>query len=175
MGLHSDSDVDPAQLMEAVLRDQPPAARRDTERFLAGAEHTLQQLRAYLDKRKYHMLVIDDILHWAERTGLVDDHRYASIFIRSHSRNSPMGNFRIRMELRKRGVSDSIIDELLSLREEDDLRCILVKTVRSKYGNLERDKALRRSMSYLQRRGFQYDMIRRIVNEALADPEEQEH
>ncbi len=165
MGLYPDIIADSAKIREVALKEQPPAARRDTERFLSRSEHTTHQLISYLIKRKYLEKVTSDTLKWAERNGLVDDRRYASIYIRSHSHRSPMGNFRIRMELKKRGISDSIMDELLSEREESDLYRILVKTIIEKYGHLEKKKALRRATGYLQRRGFQYDLIGRVVNE----------
>lgn len=173
MELYPDSIVDLAVIRETALREQPLAARSDTERFLSRSEHTMHQLRSYLVKRKYLEEVASDTLKWAERNGLVDDRRYASIYIRSHSHNSPMGDFRIRMELKKRGISNSITNELLSEREENDLYGILVKTVGEKYGHLENEKALRRAMSYLQRRGFQYDLICRVINEVQRNPEEQ--
>lgn len=173
MELYPDSIVDPAVIRETALREQSPAARNDTERFLSRSEHTMHQLRSYLTKRKYLEKVASDTLKWAERNGLVDDRRYASIYIRSHSHNSPMGNFRIRMELKKRGISDSITDELLSEREESDLYRILVKTIAEKYGHLEKEKALRRAMGYMQRRGFPFELIGRVVSEALRNPEEQ--
>jgi regulatory protein len=172
MGLYPDVIADSAKIREAALREQPPTARRDTERFLSKSEHTMHQLGSYLIKRKYLDKVVSDTLKWAERNGLIDDRRYASIYIRSHSHNSPMGDFRIRMELKKRGVSGSITDELLSEREESDLYRILVKTIIEKYGYLEKEKALRRATGYLQRRGFRYDLIGRVVNEALRNPEE---
>lgn len=173
MELHPGSIVDTCEIEEAAFREQLPFARRDSERYLSLSERTLHQLRSYLIGRKYLERVADDMLLWAERCGLVDDRRYASIYIRSHSRNSPMGNFRIRMELKKRGIPDSITDEVLSQRDEDDLQQTLVKTVKNKYGYLERQTGLRRATGYLRRRGFQYDLISRVIDEVFRNSEEQ--
>jgi len=164
--------VNTAAIEEAAFKEQLSAARSDTERYLSRSEHTAHQLRLYLVKRKYLEMTADDTVRWAENYGLVDDRRYASVYIRSHSRNSPMGNFRIRMELKKRGISDSITDEILSERDEGELRKTLVKTVRDKYSYLNREVGLRRAAGYLQRRGFQYDLIGSVLNEAFRDSEE---
>ncbi|NOQ21420.1 MAG: hypothetical protein GQ565_02055 [Candidatus Aegiribacteria sp.] len=173
MELHTGSIVDTAEIEEAAFAEQQSAARSDTERYLSLSERTSHQLRSYLLGRKYLERVVDDMLLWACRCGLVDDRRYASAYIRSHSRNSPMGNFRIRMELKKRGITDSITDELLSRRDEGDLQQTLVKTVKNKYGYLERQTGLRRAMGYLQRRGFQYDLISRVMDEVFRNSGEQ--
>ena len=174
MELEPDSIVDPAEISRTAVREQKAVARSDTERFLSRSEHSSQQLRYYLSGRKYIEEVIDGTLEWAERNGLVDDRRYASIFIRSHSSSSPMGNFRIRMELKKSGIRDSITDELLSERDENELYNILVKTVDLKYGHLSEETAHRRASAYLQRRGFQYEIIGRILKDALPHREVQE-
>ncbi len=173
MELHTGSIVDSGKIEETAFREQLPFARRDSERYLSLSERTLHQLMSYLIGRKYLESVAEDMLRWAERCGLVDDRRYASIFIRSHSRNSPMGNFRIRMELKKRGIPESIIDEVLSERDESDLHRTLVKTVKNKYGYLEKQTRLRRARGYLQRRGFQYDLISRVMDEAFRNEGEQ--
>ncbi len=173
MKLLPGSIVDTGEIEEAAFREQLPAAHRDTERFLSLSERTMHQLMSYLVGREYLESVTDDTLRWAERCSLVDDRRYATIYIRSHSRNSPMGNFRIRMELRKRGISDGITDEVLSQRDEVDLHRTLVKTVKSKYGYLDKQTGLRRAAAYLQRRGFQHDLISRVIDEAFRNSEEQ--
>ncbi len=172
MELHTGSIVDTVEIEETAFSEQISAARIDAEKFLSRSEHTMHQLRSYLIRRKYLERVADDLLLWAERCSLVDDRRYASVFIRSHSRNSPMGNFRIRMELRKRGIPDSITDEALSERDEVDLYRTLVKTVNNKYGYLERQTGLRRATGYLQRRGFQHDLISRVIDDAFRNSEE---
>ena len=173
MEVHTGSIIDTCEIEEAAFAEQLPFARSDTEKYLSFSERTMLQLRSYLIGRKYLERVADDMLIWAEHCGLVDDRRYASIFIRSHSRNSPMGNFRIRMELNKRGIPDSITDEVLSRRDEGDLYRILVKTVKNKYGYLESQTGLRRAKGYLQRRGFQYDLISRVIDEAFRNSEDQ--
>jgi len=173
MELHTGSIVETGDIEEAAFKEQLPFARSDAEKYLSFSERTALQLRSYLIGRKYLERVADEMLQWACSCSLVDDRRYASIFVRSHSENSPMGNFRIRMELAKRGISESIADDVLAERDEHDLRRILVKTVRNRYGCLERQKGLRRAKGYLQRRGFQYDLIGSVIDEVFRDSEEQ--
>jgi regulatory protein len=161
------SVVDPKAMDALVMKHQPPSARRDAERYLSQTERTRRQLSDYLLRRLYHGEVVDGLLDWAEKNGLIDDRRYADAYMRSHSGRSPMGNYRIRMELLKRGVSRDVIDDLLQLRDEDDMFHDLVKLVRSRYGGFAGDKGFRRASSYLQRRGFSHDLCRRILAEAL--------
>ncbi len=167
MELRIGSIVRTDEIEEAAFREQLSFARIDAEKYLSFSERTKLQLRSYLIGRKYLERVADEMLQWACGCGLVDDRRYASIYVRSHSGKSPMGNFRVRMELKKRGIPDSITDDVLAERDEHDLHQVLVKTVKNKYGYLERQTGLRRARAYLQRRGFQYDMISMIIDEVF--------
>jgi len=160
--------ADPAELDRLELELQTPAAREDTQRYLAGTEHTAQQLSRYLKKKRYNPEVVRSTVSWAREYGIVDDGRYAEIYVRSHSRTSPMGNYRLRRELRKRGVASDIVSRVLEERQEDDLFETLVRDVAGKYGGLEHEKARRRAFGYLQRRGFQHHLIMEVLMKALS-------
>lgn len=167
LGLETDMDVDSVMIDEIAVRKQLPAARKDTERYLVGSEHSISQLRIYLLNRNYLERVTGETVDWAERCGLVDDKRYASIYLRSHCNNSPMGSFRLRIELRHRGISDEIINNVLEERDDNDLFEVLVHTVKSRYAHLDREIAFRRGVGYMKRRGFNSDLIMRVIKEAF--------
>ena len=78
-----------------------------------------------------------------------------------------MGNYRLRMELKKRGVSSETVDAVLSSRDEEDIHKQLVSEIRNRYGGLEKQKAVRRASSFLARRGFGFQLVREVVEEAL--------
>ncbi|MCK4505266.1 MAG: RecX family transcriptional regulator [Candidatus Aegiribacteria sp.] len=171
IGLETDVEIDAAAVEEVAVRKQAPAARKDTERHLAKSERTVSQLRRFLLEKQYHKQVIEDTLEWAKRSNLVDDERYASIFLRSHSGNSPMGKYRIRTELQRRGVEGRIIDSILEEHDDRELSEVLIRTVKSRYAHLDRDKAFRRAAGYLKRRGFNSDLIMMVLKSAFNDKE----
>ncbi|MCK5064217.1 MAG: regulatory protein RecX [Candidatus Fermentibacteraceae bacterium] len=172
MGLESDMEVDAAVIEEVAIIKQASNARKDTERYLLKSEHTVSQLRKYLLDREYHEQVIKDTLEWAERSNLVNDERYASIFLRSHSSKSPMGKFRIRAELQRKGINGTIIDSILEEHDDMELFEVLVRTVKSRYSHLDHDKAFRRAAGYLKRRGFNSDLILKVMKSVFNDPGE---
>lgn len=171
MELAVDVEIDEHRITDAAFRTQLPRARKDLLRFLAKTEHTSRQIRSYLKKRGYLDSVAADTLNWASSCGIADDERYASIYVRSHTDNSPMGNTRLRMELRRKGVDESIIDRVLNNRDDDDLEMVLVRAVRNRYGHLEGEKAFRRGVGYLRRRGFDSRLILSVLRSALGDQE----
>ena len=171
LGLESDAEIDAGVIEEVAIHEQAPAARKDTERYLAKSEHTVSQLRKYLLDKKYLEQVIEDTLEWAERSNLVDDRRYAAIFLRSHSDNSPMGKYRIRAELRRRGIIEGIIESILEEHDDSELSEILIRNVKNRYAHLDSDKAFRRAAGYLKRRGFNSDLIMIVLKSVFNDQE----
>ena len=89
------------------------------------------------------------------------------MFITSHTIRSPMGDRRLRAELRKRGISEELIVHVLAEREDDELIPDLVNSVRRKYGSLDRETAFRRAAAFLSRRGFDSSTSYRIISEAI--------
>lgn len=168
LALEGGAEIDAERLDEAAMKVQPPAARKDTGRYLARSEHTASQLRGYLGGRQYHPSVVDRTVEWASRLGYVDDVRFARSYVRSHrGGRSPMGVRRLRLELRKRGVSAEDAEAALVDSEDRDIEEDLVRGVRKRYGHLPDEKARRRALGYMSRRGFPYDLSRRVVNRAL--------
>jgi regulatory protein len=160
-------DADPAELSALASECQTPAARMDALRHLSRAEHTMGQLSRYLAGRGYSAAVIEAVVKWAGERGIVDDRRFASVFLDSHTTHSPLGARRIRQELRKRGVPEAAVSEALEERDDASLFDSLVETVRRKYGRLPKDAAFRRAAGYLTRRGFSTDLVFRILAKAL--------
>ncbi len=158
-----------AVLEEAIGKYQGPSARNDTGRYLEKSEHTAFQLHGYLLSRGYDPAVADDIVAWACEYGYIDDLRYARLYIRSHTDRSPMSTRRLKAELRKRGIGNSVIEEAVTGREDEQLFDDLVAQVRKKYGSLDRDTAWRRAAGWLSRRGFESSFTYRVLQEATFD------
>ncbi len=169
LGLESGLEVDVGSMNRVAEEEQLPRARDVTVSYLARAGHSRMQLEAYLSGKGYLPQVIAEVLDWAENLGLVDDRRYAGAFVESHTNRSPMGRYRLRMELIRRGIAPDIVSEILEGREDRDLFDRLVKEVRKKYGGMERRKALRRASSYMRRRGFGFDLASRVLEEIFGD------
>jgi regulatory protein len=172
LGVRIGGNADPADLEVLASECQTPAARRDALRYLSGAEHTMGQLSGYLAGRGYSTAVLEAVVAWAGERGFVDDGRFASVFLDSHTGHSPLGSRRIRQELRKRGVPEAAVDAVLEERDDASLFDTLVETVRRKYGRLPREAAFRRAAGFLSRRGFSAGLSFRVLAKALGDGDE---
>lgn len=107
---------------------------------------------------------------------LVNDLRFARAWVHTRDRLAPRGEYLLKMELIKRGISKDIIAEVLAerrtnvdddeqeqLSEEQLARNLLAGKERA-YARLDPETRKRRLTSLLMRRGFSYETARRILN-----------
>ena len=108
-----------------------------------------------------------------EEQGFVNDTHFAEAWSRTRDVLSPRGSYRLQAELIEKGIPKEIIAKVLSERRdladegeqltELELAEQAAKGRERLYSNLTPEVRNRRLASFLQRRGFSYDVIRRIL------------
>lgn len=164
-------------VLDAVQHsDRRIHARFVAERYLSTRMRSEGELRKRLQREELPDDVIDETIATFLRVQLIDDAAYAAAWIRDRGRLKPRSTALLRRELRARGVAEGIIEQALREEEQDDssLALELARNWLERHASLDRDKALRRVMGFLQRRGFSvsvaYEAVRRLFGEdAVAD------
>lgn len=134
--------------------------------FLARREHSRQELvrklAPYGDPDEVAVL-LDDL----ERENLLSNARYAESL--AHARAGRHGSLRVKADLRDKGVSESVISQVVSEARELDL--VAARDVwRKKFGQPPRDAPERaKQMRFLASRGFPADIVRRVVGDSGID------
>nr|WP_320409091.1 regulatory protein RecX [Candidatus Thiodiazotropha endoloripes] len=132
-------------------------------RLLAAREHSQQELRRKLLSRHYDEALIEQVLDDLTTASLLSDGRFAESFVESRVRKG-QGPLRIALELRERGISQFMIDEVL-VPYEDQWQQLLGEVHDAKYGAIraESNKELAKRARFLESRGFPSEMIRRLL------------
>jgi regulatory protein len=149
-------------------------ARSLAYRRLAARPRSRAELEGYLAGKEFPDNVIDPVIAEFSRKGYIDDRKFAYDYGRYLVESKGLSRFALRVELRKKGVSDediyTAIDALFAEEgyEEYD---IALGAARKKAASIERladrDKAKRRLADYLRRRGFSFDIIRKVMRDLL--------
>jgi len=132
-------------------------------RFLARREHSELELRHKLIGRNFTDAIVDAVVIQLVDQGLLSDQRFAEVYARGRFERG-YGPLRIRAELRERGVSNDLTQQMLA-----GLSRFWVESAsrqRSKrFGrqmpNDYRERA--RQMRFLQQRGFTSDQIQAVL------------
>jgi len=141
--------------------------------YLSRRMHSRAELSRKLMKGEYGQSIIDSVLDQLEQFGYLDDARYARSRAQSLAEHKHHGKRRAMMELRKAGVkSDVAAKALAHVYDAHDSLAVARELARKKAPSLKRFDPLvarRRLVGMLQRRGFDYETIKPVVDSALGE------
>ncbi len=149
------------------------SAKQAAFKFASYKPRTCKQVEDKL-REKYDYEIIEDTIAFLEEFDLLDDRKYAEMFIKDFIERKPSGKPRLRQELFRKGVSSVIVEETLEklFPEEESInlaRRAAEKKLRAvSYKPLEKQKSS--LVSYLQRQGFSYEVIKAVLEENFESP-----
>ncbi len=130
-----------------------------------------KELIGRLGSKGYGKSVIQFVIGDLKAKALLDDARFARFWVDSRLHLNPVGDCVLKRELRDKGVGDDIIEATLSVKtdgydEYEVAKNMAVERFR-RFQKLDRRKATKRVYDFLLRRGFKYDVIRKIIEELI--------
>lgn len=136
-----------------------------------------QELYDRLVQAEFAPEVVDEVLDDLAHAGLIDDAAFAVEWVRQRHKRRGKSRSVLDRELREKGVSqedrDEALDQIDAADEEAMARALAEKKARSvksvPVDRKEREKALRRIVGVLARRGFNEGMSLNIAISALEE------
>lgn len=139
-------------------------------RYLSYRPRTEAEIQKYLQKKSAGEDVIDYVLERLKSGGLVNDERFAQIWVENRAELRPRSRRALVYEMRQRGISDEIIQESLEQISDDDQAYQAALHHRRKIIHLDWNEYRQKMLRYLAQRGFSYDVssgvARRVWEEA---------
>lgn len=132
-------------------------------RYLAYRPRSAAEVRARLARQGYPPETIEATLGWLEQYALVDDRAFAEFWVESRQQGRPSSQRLIRAELLQRGVPGELARTAVD--GVDDEESAYRAAARRAVKLSREDEAVfrRRLRAFLERRGFDYDVIARTV------------
>jgi len=141
--------------------------KRVVFRLLKYRPRSENEIATKLRDKNFSPVLIRQTIEYFQKIGVINDQQFALGWIRSRL-NKPFGIYRIRQELKHKGIDEDIIAEAMRLAEQDydEYEAIigLAQKRLRKYAALDRTKARRRLYEYLARRGFHSGTIIKALN-----------
>lgn len=160
-----------AQLAHALREElEQGNAYRAAVRILTKRAKSSGELRRKLREYGHGADAIDWTLARLAELGVLDDEQYAHMVVRSQLSRKPAGRRLLAGKLREKGIEQSIIDRVLDeqLGDRDllgDARKLARQAARTISDRHESEVRKRRITGRLARRGFDFDVIRTVVDE----------
>ncbi len=165
--LKVDQELDKAQLKALKELSGKDKLYAKTLNLLSIRPRSEKELVDYLKRAKADSPLIQEILNKLSIKKFVDDEAFARMWVENRRRNRLASHRRLQMELRQKGISESIIKQALADDTEEETaalaKLIAVKSRQSRY----QDRL--KLMQYLVRQGYAYDSVKAAL--AAADGE----
>lgn len=134
-------------------------------RLLGRRAHSVEELRQKLLSRGVEESAVAQVLARLAEARLTDDQAFAQSWVRSRDRSRPRAAYLLKQELVKKGITAADVAQALEGREATDVdqaRALAEKQL-LRLSGLDRDTQRRRVASYLQRRGFSYEVVAQVL------------
>jgi regulatory protein len=151
----------------APTKTSPKDAMNTAVRILTYRDHSKYELKQKLQRREFASEVIDTVIVECERLNYIDDERTARVYI-SQLKRKCFGKRHIRMALKKKRLSGSVIEKILLenyTEAEDRENASKLLEKKMKTFNREEDSKKRRDkiFRFLYSRGFKKDTISDLI------------
>ena len=147
-------------------KEQERQAVISSLRILTASPKSRKQLGGKLRQKGFEEKIVEKTLSRLEGEGLLNDRVYAQEVARSFLHIRPSGRKRIAYELKKRGIQDSLIEEVLRTLSLDDERTRaqeLAHHQNERWSKLDPIRRRKKIYDFLLRRGFDYSLSREVV------------
>ena len=156
-------ELSPSKIAKLQAEDAREIAYIQALRFLDYRPRSRAEVRRNLERHAVPPEVINDVFKRLERSGLVNDERFAQDWVENRSEFRPRSRRALAYELHQRGLNDTAIEKALEgLNEETMAYQAGLKQAR-RYEGLPYRDFHNKLGSFLARRGFSYEIIKQVV------------
>jgi regulatory protein len=177
MGLQIGQELSPALLEQLRSEEALQKAVDRALNYLSFRPRSREEVKRYLRRKETPPELVGRVMERLDRLDLVNDRAFASFWIESREQFSPRGSRVLKNELRMKGVEREVTDELVN-DEKDEERALQAGQKKAyslvRLPNIDYATFRTRLGSFLQRRGFSYEITTRIVRKLWQELKEQE-
>jgi len=170
-GLQVGQELSASQIEALAESDYFNRCLNAATQYLGYRPRSEFEIRERLQRRGFNESTVSAVIAKLKEQGLVDDSAFARFWQENRDSFNPRSRWLTKLELRQKGVTDGIIDQVVSATDDSDsaYRAALSKAChlsRSDYQDFRY-----RLGQYLKRRGFGYGIINRTVERLWEEQE----
>lgn len=138
-------------------------------RFLSFRPRSEKEVEDYLKKKNSDSETSKKIINKLKEYNFLNDKEFARLWFESRTKLKPRAKRVIKMELKQKGIDEEIIDNLFENNNTEDKEIALALAERrvKRYANEDPQKRKEKMYRYLASKGFNYDIIKDVVDHIL--------
>ncbi len=147
------------------------SVRARSEKEVRDYLKNLSFKRKLKDREEISNLTIDQLVEKLKQKEMLNDLEFAKAWVESRRRSKGKSIRALKMELMKKGIGREIIEEVTSDQSQEssekDLASKALEKKMRVWKNLSRPEFKKKAISYLMRQGFDYSLIKILVENVL--------
>lgn len=167
LGLKVEQVLSDIEITEILKKAELQKTLDKLLRFATHRPRSEKEIDNWLRKYKVHQSLITDLFNKLKRLELLDDKKFAEWWVEQRMSFRPKSKRILNYELRIKGINKNIIEDVLSevkIDEEKIAKEMLAKKI-YKWEKLPKFEAKRKMSEFLARKGFGWDVIKKVVKE----------
>lgn len=167
--LEKDMEIDEEYIENVLKAEEKNRATNYALNLLNFKWRTEKEIRDKMLLKGYDEKIIQEAISYLKEQKLIDDKRFAEGFVKDKINFNKLGKYRLKNELYNKGISGDIVDEVLSENCDDELERAmeLGRKKLPSYKNNDKNAIYRKLGGFLQRKGYSYDCISKVLRELL--------
>ena len=158
------------QISKLISKDQDEVAYQRAIKLITYRDRSIAEIRQSLHQKQIPEEIIENVINRLGENGLLDDKRFANLWIENRNEFRPRSHRMLTLELQKKGISEDIISQVLeNTTADEELAHKAAQNQIRRYMTLEWQDFRRKLGSFLARRGFSYETVDLTVHQIWAE------
>lgn len=169
-GLKVGQNLTQKQIDDLIFKNEFQKLLNRALRLISRRPRSEKEVRDYLRRKKSPPELIEKVIKKLKQLKQVNDLEFARWWVEQRSTFRPRGKFGLTMELRQKGVNEKIIKQVINEKvKELPLAQKLAQKKFKAYKNLPREERYQKMSAFLARRGFSWEIIKKVVAKFLKE------
>lgn len=167
--LHTNKEIDNDFVEDILKAEEERKVINAALNILSYRQRSIKELREKLREKGYDNLFIEKAIDYCKEQNYLNDEEFSISYIKDKQYLNKLGSKRIKYELINKGVSKDIIEEVLQVNPEYEFNIALdlANKKMSSYKNDDRNSIYRKLGGFLQRKGYPFDIIKKVLDQVL--------
>jgi regulatory protein len=156
------------KLKELSNLDEREKAYQTALSYIGYKDRTKFEVTTRLEKGDFPPEIIQRTISDLEEKEYINDLRFAQQWVEIRSETKPRGRYLLKLELKKKGIEDSVItDALTNIPDEEDLAREFGEKYMRKLSEVNREVFVKKMTGALMRKGFSYSVTKEVVGNLI--------
>ena len=167
LGLRIGLEIEAEVIEKLIVAEETMRAKKFALEMLQEEVYSKSQMSRHLEKEGFSDVTIESIVTELIQSGHIRDRQFAEKWVKRRLKSNPRARKLLKMELIEKGVDRKTVEQVLNEVNENDEERLALQIARKqakKYKHLSNEVAHRRLHGYLARRGYDTDLIMKIIH-----------